>query len=53
MQLVELDGMRAGPVDHGECMDLLVNVAELVRTQYLARNESVYFSLMVLAPPQK
>ncbi|KIJ92788.1 hypothetical protein K443DRAFT_113026, partial [Laccaria amethystina LaAM-08-1] len=47
MRLVELNGMRVGPVDHGECTDLLV----LVRTGYLARNESVYFSLTALAPP--
>jgi len=24
MRLIELDGRRAGPVDHGECKDLLV-----------------------------
>jgi hypothetical protein len=23
MRLIELDGRRAGPVDHGECKDLL------------------------------
>jgi ubiquitin carboxyl-terminal hydrolase L3 len=48
LRLVELDGRRAGPVDHGECKDFLKDVANLVKAQYLSSSTSVYFSLMAL-----
>ncbi|KAJ3539617.1 hypothetical protein NMY22_g4653 [Coprinellus aureogranulatus] len=50
MRLVELDGRRAGPVDHGVCTDLLRDVAKLVKDRYLTQTESLYFSLMALGP---
>jgi ubiquitin carboxyl-terminal hydrolase L3 len=55
MRLIELDGRRAGPIDRGECKDLLFAAANFVRTRYLAASSSVYFSLMALttAPPQE
>ncbi|KAG2018694.1 ubiquitin C-terminal hydrolase L3, variant 2 [Coprinopsis cinerea AmutBmut pab1-1] len=51
LRLVELDGRRPGPIDHGVCTDLLNDVAALVKKRYLAKTESVYFNLMALAPP--
>ncbi|KAJ2928411.1 hypothetical protein H1R20_g8676, partial [Candolleomyces eurysporus] len=51
VRLVELDGRRPGPIDHGVCKDLLKDVAELVKKRYLTQTESVYFSLMALGPP--
>ncbi|KAJ2918923.1 hypothetical protein MD484_g1549, partial [Candolleomyces efflorescens] len=51
MRLVELDGRRPGPIDHGVCKDLLKDVANLVKERYLSQTESVYFSLMALGPP--
>ncbi|KJA15436.1 hypothetical protein HYPSUDRAFT_172547 [Hypholoma sublateritium FD-334 SS-4] len=48
MRLVELDGRRAGPLDRGECKDLLTDVAQLVKTRYMSMSTSVYFSLMAL-----
>ncbi|TFK35186.1 hypothetical protein BDQ12DRAFT_688634 [Crucibulum laeve] len=51
MRLIELDGRRPGPIDHGECKDLLSDVANLVKSRYLNQTASVYFSLMALAPP--
>ncbi|KAF6752354.1 hypothetical protein DFP72DRAFT_904671 [Ephemerocybe angulata] len=51
MRLVELDGRRPGPIDHGVCKNLLKDVAKLVKERYLTQTESVYFSLMALGPP--
>ncbi|KAH9475517.1 Ubiquitin carboxyl-terminal hydrolase 3 [Psilocybe cubensis] len=48
MRLIELDGRRAGPVDHGECTDLLKDVANLVKARYMSASTSVYFNLMAL-----
>ncbi|KAJ3505176.1 hypothetical protein NLJ89_g7552 [Agrocybe chaxingu] len=48
MRLIELDGRRAGPVDHGECKDLLKDAANLVKARYLSGTASVYFSLIAL-----
>jgi len=48
MRLIELDGRRAGPVDHGECKDLLTDVANFVKARYISSSTSVYFSLMAL-----
>ncbi|KDR71856.1 hypothetical protein GALMADRAFT_253635 [Galerina marginata CBS 339.88] len=49
MRLIELDGRRAGPVDHGDCKDLLKDVATLVKARYITSSSSVYFSLMALS----
>jgi len=48
MRLIELDGRRAGPIDHGECKDLLSDSATLIKRQYLATTSSINFSLVVL-----
>ncbi|KIM37413.1 hypothetical protein M413DRAFT_273999 [Hebeloma cylindrosporum] len=48
MRLIELDGRRAGPVDQGECKDLLTDVANFVKARYLSSSTSVFFSLMAL-----
>lgn len=50
-RVVELDGARAGPVDRGECTDLLEDVARIVREDYMKSSESVKFSLMYLGQP--
>jgi len=47
-RVVELDGVRAGPVDRGECTDLLEDVARIVREEFMKKSESVKFSLMYL-----
>ncbi|KAF8579880.1 cysteine proteinase [Ramaria rubella] len=47
-RVVELDGVRAGPVDRGECTDLLEDVARIVREDFVENSESVKFSLMYL-----
>ncbi|KAF8885574.1 cysteine proteinase [Gymnopilus junonius] len=47
-RLIELDGRRAGPVDHGESQDFLKDVASLVKAQYLSSSTSVNFSLLAL-----
>ncbi|KAF8639325.1 hypothetical protein AX17_001573 [Amanita inopinata Kibby_2008] len=51
MRLIELDGERAGPIDRGECHDLLRDVVRIVKSVYMTRIDSVYFSLMALSPP--
>jgi len=48
MRLIELDGRRTGPIDHGECKDLLTDVANFVKARFLSSSTSVYFSLMAL-----
>ncbi|KAF9552077.1 peptidase C12, ubiquitin carboxyl-terminal hydrolase 1 [Agrocybe pediades] len=53
MRLIELDGRRAGPIDHGECTDLLADAARLVRSRYISVADSVYFSLMALSGVQQ
>ncbi|TFK24439.1 peptidase C12, ubiquitin carboxyl-terminal hydrolase 1 [Coprinopsis marcescibilis] len=50
LRLIELDGRRPGPIDHGACTDLLKDVANLVKQRYLSQTESVYFNLMSLGP---
>jgi len=47
-RLVELDGRRAGPVDHGESQDFLKDVANLIKARYLSSSTSVNFSLLAL-----
>jgi len=50
MRLIELDGRRAGPVDRGECKDLLADVAKFVREVYISQAASMQFSMMSLGP---
>jgi ubiquitin carboxyl-terminal hydrolase L3 len=51
MRLIELDGRRAGPVDRGECKDLLKDVAKIVKDVYVSQSSSMQFSMMSLGPP--
>jgi len=53
MRLIELDGRRDGPVDRGECKDLLKDVAEIVKEAYVAQSSSMHFSMMSLGPPHR
>jgi len=49
MRLVELDGRRDGPVDHGECKDLLKDAAHVIKTQFMAGSSSPNFSVLALS----
>jgi len=51
MRLIELDGRRAGPIDKGECTDLLKDVAKIVKDTYIAQSSSSSFSMISLGPP--
>lgn len=49
-RVVELDGDREGPLDRGECTDLLTDVATIVKDKYFARADGdVNFNMIVLA----
>ncbi|KAF9003071.1 ubiquitin carboxyl-terminal hydrolase [Cyathus striatus] len=50
MRLIELDGRRNGPIDHGECTDLLRNASSVIKERYMSSTSSLNFSLMALAP---
>jgi len=50
-RIVELDGTRTGPVDHGVCTDLLEDVARIVKEEFIKNSDSVKFSLMYLGQP--
>jgi len=50
-RLVELDGRRPAPVDHGKSEDFLQDVANLVRAKYIALSTSQNFGLISLGPP--
>lgn len=50
-RVIELDGGRAGPVDRGECTDLLEDVARIARDDFIKNSKSVKFSLMYLGQP--
>ncbi|KAK2467558.1 hypothetical protein APHAL10511_000413 [Amanita phalloides] len=52
-RLVELDGRRRGPIDRGECRNLLCDAAEHVKSTYFSKSDAILFSLMALAPPQQ
>jgi len=52
MRLVELDGRRQGPIDRGECTDLLIDAVNFIKLRYVSPSSSVYFGLMVLTTPQ-
>ena len=48
--LIELDGRKAGPVNHGACRDFLPSLIQLVKTRYIeTRPDEVRFSLIALA----
>ncbi|KAF9035229.1 hypothetical protein BJ165DRAFT_1510924 [Panaeolus papilionaceus] len=49
MRLIELDGRREGPVDHGECRDLLKDAANIIKQQFVGNSASLQFSLMALS----
>lgn len=51
-RLIELDGRRAGPIDHGasEQEKLLENVAKIVKDKYLPVCSSIHFSMLSLGP---
>jgi len=48
MRLIELDGRREGPIDRGECKDLLADAAEFINSQYVKGSASLSFNLMAL-----
>ena len=50
-RLIELDGRRNGPVDRGECNDLLEDAAKFIKKYYVDSAQSVEFSMLALAPP--
>ncbi|KAG5637735.1 hypothetical protein H0H81_003373 [Sphagnurus paluster] len=49
-RVVELDGRRQGPVDRGECTDLLKDVANVIKEKYLSNTSSMYFNMIALGP---
>ncbi|GLB37083.1 putative ubiquitin carboxyl-terminal hydrolase [Lyophyllum shimeji] len=50
-RVIELDGTRAGPVDRGECTDLLGDVARIVKEEFMDKNSSVLYSMLYLGQP--
>jgi len=50
-RVVELDGRRPGPIDHGKSEDFLEDVANIVRTKFIALSSSQNFGLISLGPP--
>ncbi|KAI5894897.1 peptidase C12, ubiquitin carboxyl-terminal hydrolase 1 [Schizophyllum commune H4-8] len=50
-RVLELDGRREGIVDRGECKDLLHDVAQIVKDNYMAAAASMEFSMMAFGPP--
>ncbi|KAF7294498.1 Ubiquitin carboxyl-terminal hydrolase [Mycena kentingensis (nom. inval.)] len=50
-RVIELDGRRAGPIDRGECTDLLKDVAKIVKEVYIeGGGGSLEFSMLSLGP---
>ncbi|KAL4071927.1 hypothetical protein V8B97DRAFT_1915496 [Scleroderma yunnanense] len=49
-RLVELDGRRMGPIDRGDCTDLVKDAAKYVKDFYVSQAKSVEFSMMALCP---
>ncbi|ELU44610.1 ubiquitin carboxyl-terminal hydrolase, family 1 domain-containing protein [Rhizoctonia solani AG-1 IA] len=51
-RLIELDGRRAGPIDHGpsEQDKLLEDVAKIVKERYISVSSSINFSMLSLGP---
>ncbi|KAH7340340.1 cysteine proteinase, partial [Rhizoctonia solani] len=52
-RLIELDGRRVGPIDHGPCEQekLLETVAKIVKERYISVSSSINFSMLSLGPP--
>ncbi|KAF8229157.1 cysteine proteinase [Tricholoma matsutake] len=53
MRLVELNGTRGGPIDRGECEDLLRDTAKYVKEMYVAQSPSMCFSMLALVAPDQ
>jgi len=51
-RLIELDGSRDGPMDHGPFDNFSKGVAKVVKEDFMGCSESLNFSLMYLAPPR-
>jgi len=49
-RLIELDGSRDGPMDHGDVKDFLKGVAKVVKEDFIGNSESLEFTLMYLGP---
>ncbi|KAJ7767453.1 hypothetical protein DFH07DRAFT_866891 [Mycena maculata] len=49
-RLIELDGRRAGPIDRGECADLLKDAAKVIQEVYIGNSQSMNFNVMSLGP---
>ncbi|KAF8556693.1 cysteine proteinase [Imleria badia] len=49
-RLIELDGGRIGPIDRGECNDLLKDTAKYVKEFYVSQAKSINFNMMALCP---
>ncbi|KAF9220584.1 peptidase C12, ubiquitin carboxyl-terminal hydrolase 1 [Gyrodon lividus] len=49
-RLIELDGGRIGPIDRGECTNLLKDTAKYVKDFYVSHEKSINFSMMALCP---
>ncbi|KAG2067276.1 peptidase C12, ubiquitin carboxyl-terminal hydrolase 1 [Suillus decipiens] len=47
-RVIELDGRRNGPIDRGECTNLLQDVAKFVKEHYINESKNVNFSMMAL-----
>jgi len=50
-RIVELDGRRPGPVDHGPSTNFLEDVAKLVKKKFIPYSTSQNFGLISLGPP--
>jgi len=50
-RLIELDGTRATPIDHGEItVDLLRDAARIIKKEYVEKSTSLSFSMIALCP---
>jgi len=49
-RLIELDGGRIGPIDRGECTDLLKDAAKYIKEHYVSQAKSISFNMMALCP---
>ncbi|VDB95466.1 unnamed protein product [Peniophora sp. CBMAI 1063] len=48
-RLIELDGRRSGPVDRGECTDLLKDAARYIRENIVPKMDSMQLGMIALA----
>lgn len=49
-RVIELDGRRKGPVDRGQCTNLLNDAARIVKDVYLTEGAGMNFNMMYLGP---